>query len=353
MDSTVRSQQLLQTLEWGTAICDYIQHVSINVRGISSAEVFHQLFFWLPKVHTIDLKNYDAWDTEPWDENNQYDVQGSPVKVLRLVECGAHEDPLHEILSFPSALRELWYDVVQIEWSGHWGDTAPVDFSCAAIKRSLGHQIHSLEKLVFTRPRQDHEGFGYNDQLDISDLTALRSLCINQVFLVGYHSDLNIREHMPSSLEELDVFFDDAGYLSFLSHDAPAPVWLFGLLKQPRDEKNSNRPSFTPELKRLRIVSQEWWPEYSEESEGESMSEGHDVGNDDLSLDESRLRTNADYPWKPPRVLLRALSQSNLAKLSWCIYLHGSRRCSYVPEGGSGFTTEWEESWDPEERIIV
>ncbi|KAK6068461.1 hypothetical protein SCUP234_11131 [Seiridium cupressi] len=293
---------------------------------------------------------HDAWDATLSDEENQYYGQTSPVEVLRLLECGAHEGALHQLLNYPCALKELWYDVNQGEWSGYYEGTAPVEFSCEAVRRSLDYQMRSLEHFSFTRPVQLHEGLDYGDLLDLSQFTALWTLCINQVFLVGLQPDFDIGKHLPTTLEELEIFYDDTGYVDFLTDDAPAPEWLFHLLRQPLDK--GNKPVFTPELKRLRIISMEWWPEqgsdYGEDEEENEIRNNDEVGNNTVILNGSRLRSHPDSPWRPPEALLKELWQANLPSLSWSIFLHQRRRCLCVPEGGSGFATEWEEFWNPE-----
>lgn len=72
-------------------------------------------YFWLQKVHTLTTSYFN--DVQEPELGNYSHKWTSPVKVLRLIECGAHERPLAAVLSWPQALQELYYDFERWEWN--------------------------------------------------------------------------------------------------------------------------------------------------------------------------------------------------------------------------------------------
>lgn len=67
---------------------------------------------------------------------------------MRLIECGAHEQALAAVLSWPAALEELQYDACQGAWGGHYEDEPVPDWECAAFVRALQPQKATLKDLT-------------------------------------------------------------------------------------------------------------------------------------------------------------------------------------------------------------
>ncbi|CAJ2507856.1 Uu.00g090420.m01.CDS01 [Anthostomella pinea] len=339
-----RSEKLISTLDNNEDLTVYVRCVDVDVKRYGGMLQFTSLF-WLPNVHTISIRGFDLW--EPWEWEDDAHVGASPVQVLRLLECGAHEKPLTQMLSFPKALRELWYEVNQVEWDGHYGDNDAPGFTCAAVERAMANQVGSLEKVVFTRPTPDHEGIGYEDQLDVRQYERLKVLHVNQVFLTSLEPDVPVWEHLPKSLEELEVYYDDMGHIKILEDDADRPDWLFGMLERmAKPDEKGVRGDFTPLLERVRIISLEWHPEMYEESEEEEDDEEDEnaapatAGEPDVEIDESRGVGHPGSTWLPPRELIQKFIR---AGVSFSIFLHGQRRYRYTVEGGRGFQDKWED----------
>jgi hypothetical protein len=145
-DNVYRKRQLpvvLQVLQNNEELQNYITCAHAK----AGDTIDFQNFFWMPNMKTLSISDCNAWEAMQWEDQNHVGI--SEVKVLHLRNCGAHEAPLAEILSWPRALKELWYDAEQGEWSGRYGDQDPVEFTCAAVGRALAPQAASLEKLVF------------------------------------------------------------------------------------------------------------------------------------------------------------------------------------------------------------
>ena len=304
---------LLHTLENNESLKNYVRRAAVG--GLDASQF--QALFWLPRIHSLSIRDFA--DLEAWEWEGEEHVGTSPVRTLRLANCGAHEPTLTDILSWPSALEELWYEADQVEWDGHYeGEEAP-GYSVAAVERCLKRQAGSLRKLVFSRPVQCHEGLGYSGVVDLSGFTKLESLSINHVFLVSWDQDSNVCERLPKSLVELDVFYDDHDYVTFMMGDAQRPGWLFDLLEKKRQ--------CCPALERVRILSFEWDSAMEEqEEEGEEGEEGEEREQDQQG------------DWVPGRELVQAFAR---AEVSFSLYLHEDRRFKYVANG-KGWEDEWE-----------
>ncbi|KAJ5652432.1 hypothetical protein N7507_009858 [Penicillium longicatenatum] len=167
----------------------------------------------------------------------------SPVKALNLIRCGAHEEALATVLSWPAALEVLHYDVEQGEWDG-FIDEPDRRWTCAAFVRTLQPQKGSLKELTLTRPWLDHEGLFNGPRIHLRDFTALTTLRIYHVFLCGEDDPLEAWRSLPRSLEELEIFYDDSDLTTFEEDE-----FLSGLLVHKEEH--------LPRLRRISIASPE------------------------------------------------------------------------------------------------
>ncbi|SPN97262.1 uncharacterized protein DNG_00776 [Cephalotrichum gorgonifer] len=249
------------------------------------------------------FKGYRSLEWEGLDH-----IGTSSVRKLRLSYCGAHEAALKDLLSWPSALEELWYEADQGEWAPGFeeeGEEVP-DYTTSAIERCLASQVGSLRKLVFSRPVQDHEGLGYSEGINLRRYEKLQSLSINHVFLIGFEdANTNVWERLPKSLVELDVFYDDSGYINFMEN-AERPGWLFDLLEK--------KQQFFPALEKVRILS----------CEGAGHDEDEAVG--------------VQAEWSPGGDLVQAFVR---ADVSFTLYLNEKHRYEYVANGEA-----WDDDWE-------
>ncbi|RYP24522.1 hypothetical protein DL765_000542 [Monosporascus sp. GIB2] len=344
------SMRLLQALGNDQSPLVHVRCLHIDVKSCSALGFYK--VFWLPNVRIVSLRRFTNRQALGWDGHDH--VGTSPVEVLRLIECGAHEEALAEVLSWPKALKELWYDIEQAYWDGHyWSGYRPgpaaYQFTCAAVERAMKSQANSLERLVLTRQRRPYQGLGYSFPINLSDFTRLRRLSIYHVFLVGrYCGDGELlRKQLPRSLNELEVFFDDGG-TDFLK-GATLPnqqVWLLGMLENIKRGKNTD--SGTPEssLERLRIVSMEWpsfrSPFADPPLDGSDAGEHGNESEPDFVYDVTRGTSHPESIWKPPLRLMRGFIE---AGVSFSVFLHQKRRYRYVMEGHQGFKHNWEDSW--------
>lgn len=371
--SYVRTDLALRTLKENRSLCVYVKHISLNVTkpytntstrsnrkstrrpAFKAQEDFRSIFSWLPHVHTIDINGYAGDDAEPLfqeedDEPELAHRSVSPVQVLRLANCGVHENLLREVVSFPASLKELWYEHDTYHWSTDNELDPDGTFTCAAIQDAVAFQKDSLEKLVISRINGNDERFASLDGISLVGCKRLKSLSV----YCGYLLCTELQGGpsvtcLPSSLEELEVCYDGSDNVGFLYMvDNGNRQWLYDLVKQPSDGTHGERPRFTPKLKRIRVISLEWYPgdDDLEHDLTDTDESDHDDGVDSPILDTARLHSNRDSPWQPPKYMLRWLTTSVLHNLSWSIYLHPDRRCAYTPAGGTGFADSWEDLWD-------
>ncbi|KAE8445144.1 hypothetical protein EG329_013746 [Mollisiaceae sp. DMI_Dod_QoI] len=282
--------------------------VTAHLNGGFTFDSFCFIFF-LPNISTIYLKDWSEWELE-----NEPDASlrgASPVTSLYLINCGALEEPLKELFSWPKALKELWFQTEQVEWEGHSEDQDASGFTCSAVSRALAPLSRTLEKLVLTRKDPDHEGLFYSDAIDLSGFGKLKELITFHVLLVGYAAGEGIRRNLPRSLESLEVWYDDAGFVNFFQEERPN--WLFGILEHKKES--------LLELGRVRVVSLEWW---DEEEDGEA---------------EARQDQNDGLESCPPE-LKKAFED---ARVSYSIYLNEKRRSKQVVDGGQRLDEVWDE----------
>lgn len=333
-------ERFMRTVAEHEELGDYVRYASINLPGDKTIADIYQLF-WLPSLDTLDIRGYGAWHATEWD-GDESPMGTSPIQRMRLLHCGAHEEALKELLKFPRALGELWYEVNQAEWYGQYEGEPAVEFTCEAMRRCMAGHAESLEKLVFTRPPLVHEGLGYGDAVDLEDFERLRSLSIHQVFLVGLISNTHVSRCLPQSLEELEVFYDDSGYVDFLDGDGDIsqPHWLLTLLEELKrpDSKLKN-------LNRVRVVALEWYEGEDSEDAHDSSNASSPSGRDSQGPGDVQLRCHPNSPWRPPKLLLDLLVEAGIC---FSIFLHPKRRASLTPEHVKGFDNAWEDDWDPE-----
>ncbi|KAL9121631.1 MAG: hypothetical protein Q9187_001809 [Circinaria calcarea] len=252
----------------------YVRSVAANMDN-SSIEVL-KVLFCLPVIHTLWISHFNNCYAPTLPKN----AGASRVKVLRLLHCGAHENALTEILSWPKALEELCYEVDQGEWSGQFaGETLP-QWDSAAFVRALGSQKDSLKHLSMTRRWQYNKGMPYNPPIDFSNFTALTFLRLFHVFLVGVHFGpaKNIHEKLPAQLEQLEVYYDDAPHHRFVEVHELGWLTVMALLK----------PTHLPALQAVAIFS----PERLGEIEGDEENHG---------------------AWVPPSCVSQAFEQAGIA----------------------------------------
>lgn len=277
------------------------------------------IFFHLPNLRTVHLDRWSSWeafDEAEYVEPGESLAGKSLITCLYLSNCGARDGPLKQFVSWPADLKELWLEADQGEWEGHVGGREPFGFRCSVISRALEPLWGSLEKFVFTRTDPNHEGLFYSDAIDLRKFEKLKELEIFQVLLVGYDPEHDIWTNLPASLESIGVWYDDAGYTNFLV-DGPGganpPEWLFGVLRRKKRH--------FPKLRKVRIVSIEWWDEEQAEwSDGEG-GEGMETG--------------------MPKYLKEAFVN---ARVSYSIHLQETEKCwKEVVGGGASFDEDWDE----------
>ncbi|KAJ5806053.1 uncharacterized protein N7503_003655 [Penicillium pulvis] len=201
-------------------------------------------FYWFPNIQSLSILGFKAMDPLE-DENGLRQFIGkSPVTALNLIRCGAHEEALATILSWPAALEVLHYDVEQGEWDGIYVDEPAEGWTCAAFVRTLQPQMGSLKELTLTRPWLDHEGLFNGPRICLRDFTALTTLRIYHVFLCGLDDPLEAWRSLPRSLEELEIFYDDWDLTTFEEDE-----FLVGLLVHKEEH--------LPHLRRISIASPE------------------------------------------------------------------------------------------------
>ncbi|KAJ5449962.1 uncharacterized protein N7458_006411 [Penicillium daleae] len=196
--------QLERTLETDPNLEEHIVSAIVPCKD-SILDIYR--FFWFPNIQTLTVLRFNDW--EPLEFEDDSYVGTSPVTTLKLIGCGAHEEALAAVLSWPAALEVLHYDAEQGEWEGHYGDEPAKSWTCATFVRTLQPHKETLRELTLTRPWLDHEGLGNGPRIDLSNFTALTTLRIYQVFLCGWDDCLEAWKGLPRNLEELEVFYDD------------------------------------------------------------------------------------------------------------------------------------------------
>jgi hypothetical protein len=225
----VRSNHLQNQLKWSLENDPKLEEYIISAIvpcNRSIIEVYQ--FFWFPNIQALSIHGFNDWEALEFEDDSH--VGTSPVTTLNLINCGAHEEALATILSWPTTLEVLHYDAEQIEWEGHYGDEPAKSWTCAAFVRTLQPHKATLRELTLSRPWLDHEGLGNGLRIDLHDFTALTTLRIYHVFLCGEEDPLEAWSSLPRRLERLDVFYDDWELTRFDEDD-----FLRGLLAHKKE----------------------------------------------------------------------------------------------------------------------
>ena len=205
-------QQLKQSLEKNPCLQEHINSAIIPCDD-SIYDIHH--FFWFSNMQDLTIHEFNDWQPLEFPDNSH--IGTSPVECLRLINCGAFEEALAAVLSWPASLKTLHYDVEQGEWEGHIGDEPARTWTCAAFVRTLQPQKTTLEELTMTRPPLEHEGLGNGPRIDLSEFVSLKILRIFHVFLCGWDAPDGVGKGLPQSLEVLEIFYDDTVLTQFLS----------------------------------------------------------------------------------------------------------------------------------------
>ncbi|KAJ5676863.1 uncharacterized protein N7477_002496 [Penicillium maclennaniae] len=189
--------QLNQTLEQNPVLDEHINSAFISCAGPHDGDSIYPLvpFFWYASMHSLTIHQFNDWVPLEFDDDSH--VGTSPVEYLRLIDCGAQEEALASVLSWPAALKYLLYDVEQGEWFGHVGDEPAKEWTAAAFVSGNGPRIN------------------------LSEFTALKTLRIYHVFLCGWDDRVGVWRDLPPNLEVLEVFYDDTDLTGFQNEYDP------------------------------------------------------------------------------------------------------------------------------------
>lgn len=237
------SQSFASTLSLHPHLAIHIRSVDLDLHccaGTSQIDV--RALFCLPNIHTISLHRWEQM--EDWELQNQDYAHTSSVQALRLMKCALIEGPLAQVLSWPTALKELWYDYdpeSYIEW--------PLNlFSCEQLERAIASQVDSLETLIFTANEADLS-FEEEAPIDLRQFSRLKSLAIPRpLLLLSKHYSEIPWERLPRSLQVLEVRHGgDENIVRIVCTQTSGPTWLIGI--------SENRAAFVPSLEKVRITT--------------------------------------------------------------------------------------------------
>ncbi|KAI0840223.1 hypothetical protein F5Y06DRAFT_251606 [Hypoxylon sp. FL0890] len=360
-------------------------HLSNHIRSVDILCGRHEVMvgikdlFWLPNIHTICVRNCGPVDWHSYAFQNLHHVRTSPVQILRLIACRLGERPLCQIVSWPKALKEFWYEAAK-EVGG-----VPDVINCTFLQRALAIHAECLEKFVLTT----HEIF-YNvvgGAVDLRNYSRLRSLCSQRPFLLNYPPDDKDNnkawERLPKSLQELEV-----GYLrgDVLKDDIPFSSvridWLIGILDKmwaPRDKENP-KGVFTPSLERVRLVlpalpltpeqriefddhdTQQWAesdsdPDFDPDSQQLVFDDYYSQQSYYFDFDEQRIDFDFDEQrgvgTPGSRLPVNWMRSFIRAGVSFSIFTLFREYYRYTVEGGKGFDDVWEDVWDAREGMDI
>ncbi|CAP91431.1 hypothetical protein NUH16_002184 [Penicillium rubens] len=189
------------TLPWHSSM-----HGTLN--GISH-------FFWFNNLRTLTIYGFCDWDSLKFDDSL---IGTSSVECLRLIACGAHEQPLTTLLSWPVALKTLYYGIDKREWRlNYLFQLKRTLWTRAAFMRALQRQKATLVELTLARSWDDEDYLRNGPHLDLSEFTSLKTLRICHTFLgVNSHTPYEAWEGLPHSLEVLEVSYDDTDRALFV-----------------------------------------------------------------------------------------------------------------------------------------
>ncbi|KAI1270725.1 hypothetical protein F5Y18DRAFT_20375 [Xylariaceae sp. FL1019] len=280
------------------------------------------LIFSLPSLQTLtihgDFMRAVGWDPEVIEPL----IGASSVQILRLCRSVNSKEMLTQILRFPRALKELWYEIDAPDWDKDLDGP----FTCAALEWALSPQAESLEKLVLTRPVAVQQP----DALDLRRFPKLKTLC--HYHMLTHSADEWNR--LPPNIEDLEVFYDDDDVSFTYPHDfASGPSWLIALLEEMVSLNGDRQKSrYLPKLKRIRIFA----------SEGDYFDESLHVDEEIPGFDERRGITAPNSPWKPPSTLIKLFLS---AGVSFSIFLNEKMHYRYTINDDDSFQSVWEDDW--------
>lgn len=231
--SIPRLQNLERTLQTQPGLARNITFVDVADYDLDLLDHV-QFFFWLPSIKSICLTGFCAW--RPLGLKSKFGT--SPVEKLYLRECGAHDQALTEMFSWPRKLKELWF-----EWECYRGQNDYL--TSRAVASAALVQAENLEKLVITRDGPGESRVRNDSQytLNGTKLQRLRELCISKHYLVGEY-DTSCWDEIPPNIESLEIFYDQYDTL----FPSPRPTWLLELLRQKMFGNCAHK------LKRLRTM---------------------------------------------------------------------------------------------------
>jgi len=261
--NTIRSAPLLnrfvRTFESSHALASNINSVTTFDVSLAGA----MPLFYLPSITSVKLIRAHVRGYQGVRDGAPNHM--SPVESISLIACGATDEKLSELFKWPRSLKSLAYEINQSVLAA---ESSTLDLSrkynCNTFVQALFHHRSSLEKLTFTRT----EGCRRicDVPLNLSKFTALKTLSTTHAFLIsGSVHERSIPRRLPPSLEELQIYYDEADRGGWCAMGAGFRHWLVPLLRQktgrlPRLRKvdlitpeaiSSGRPY-------LRFVSSNW-----------------------------------------------------------------------------------------------
>jgi hypothetical protein len=221
------------------------QLVSFSTHSLSLQEL--NRMFSLPNLSSLEILSLPQFNA-PRNDTTQHHM--STVQHLYLPHCCPFEAPLAEILSYPTSLKTLEYDVylfatvLDVIGDPQYGQPS-------RLLRALTSQQTTLERLSFTKYQHDLGApeIPINSATDLSNFTALKSLAVSDLYLIGRRDAFRAEDlHLSPLLEDLQVLYEmrdiywREGYKTGVFGDDW--VWLEVLLQ--------NKP---PKLEIIDIVS--------------------------------------------------------------------------------------------------
>ncbi|OTA83094.1 hypothetical protein M434DRAFT_36877 [Hypoxylon sp. CO27-5] len=329
------SKIFISTLSKHPHLSVYIRSVDINCEHFEVAMGIKDLF-WLPNIHTICIRKCPWVDWHRRAFKNLDHVRTSPVQVLRFTECKLDNGPLSQILSWPKALKQLWYHAV-IE---PYEDRRRRELDCGDVQRALATQADCLEEVVLTVVAYTYRIVG--GVLDFRNYSKLKSLRIQGRFLLNSKANDKLWERLPKSLQELEIGYLDRDTITdnLQDFECSRVDWLMGMFGKMVAPENEDNPKgvFTPSLERVRLVV----PLVERILEPE-LEENQTEADFNFDFDEHGGITDPVVNWRPPSKLM---GSSKRAGVSLSIYALTGGRYRYTIEGDKGFENVWEDTWD-------
>ncbi|OQE19725.1 hypothetical protein PENFLA_c018G10541 [Penicillium flavigenum] len=228
----VQLKQLTRSLQKNLSLKEHIISATLpwhpSMHG-SLNDISH--FFWFNNLQTLTIHGFYDWDSLEFDNLL---IGTSPVGCPRLIACGAHEEPLTTVLSWPVALKTLHYDVEEHVWGFDYPFPLKLRrWTCAAFMRALQRQKATLVELTMTRPLNKRKFIDDGPLLDLSKFTSLKNLRIYHFFLCR-HDPYGVWERLPPSLEVLEIFYDYKDYTAFLWENGEYDPFILDFINHKR-----------------------------------------------------------------------------------------------------------------------